>query len=548
MSSVKASGLEMQDTELQYLDREGAPSDQKAGTTLGTVIDDHDMQRMGKAQELKRNLRPVAALSFASVLQATWEFILMSVFFVAVQTSYLTDSSSNYEGLYNGGLPGLFYSYVWTFVGFGFIIASISEMASMAPTSGGQYHWVSEWSSPRYQKFLSYITGWMSVLAWQAGAASGSFLTGTIIQGLISVRDPDYEPQNWQGTLFVFAMVLVIYIFNVYASDIMPILNNLLMILHVLSWAVILIVLWAMAPRRSAEAVFLTEWKNLGGWSSMGLSVMIGQISAIYGSLSSDAAAHMSEEVKDAAINVPTAIAWGYFSNGIMAIILIVTYLFATPSVEDSLNDPTGFPFLYVFKQATSVAGVNGLTAIILLPVIFSNIFFNASTSRQTFAFARDNGLPFAKWISKVDPRRQIPVNAIGLSCIISCALSLINIGSETAFNAIISLNVAALMYTYIISITCVIYRKIWHPDTLPPRRWDMGRWGLAVNIIALLYSWFALFWALWPGDREVTRENFNWSVVIFAGVFIISIGMYFVKGRREYVGPSAIVQSDESR
>ena len=33
------------------------------------------------------------------------------------------------------------------------------EMSSMAPTSGGQYHWVSEFSSPRYQKFLSYITG-----------------------------------------------------------------------------------------------------------------------------------------------------------------------------------------------------------------------------------------------------------------------------------------------------------------------------------------------------------------------------------------------------
>ena len=253
----------------------------------------------------------------------------------------------------------------------------------------------------------------------------------------------------------------------------------------------------------------------------------------------------MSEEVKDAARNVPIAIAWGYFSNGIMAIVLIITYLFATPSVEDSLNDPTGFPFLYVFQNATSTAGVNGLTAIILLPVIFSNILFNASTSRQTFAFARDKGLPFAKWIGKVDVDRKIPVNAIGLSCIISCALSLINIGSETAFNAIISLNVAALMYTYIISISCVIYRKIWHPDTLPPRRWDMGRWGLAVNIIGLLYCCFALFWSLWPSDVHVTLENFNWSVVIFVGVFIISLGMYIVKGRKEYVGPSVIVQKD---
>lgn len=259
----------------------------------------------------------------------------------------------------------------------------------------------------------------------------------------------------------------------------------------------------------------------------------------------SDATAHMSEEVKDAARNVPIAIAWGYFSNGIMAIVLIITFLFAMPSVEDALNDPTGFPFLYVFKNATSTAGVNGLTAITLLTVIFSNILFNASTSRQTFAFARDKGLPFAKWIGKVDPRRQIPVNAIGISCLISCALSLINIGSETAFNAIISLNVAALMYTYIISISCVIYRKVWYPETLPPRRWDMGRWGLAVNIVGLLYCCFALFWSLWPGDVEVTRENFNWSVVIFVGVFIISVGMYFVKGRKEYVGPSVIVQKE---
>ncbi|KAL4948130.1 amino acid/polyamine transporter I [Aspergillus filifer] len=433
------------------------------------------------------------------------------------------------------------WSMIWTFIGFGFIIASLSEMASMAPTSGGQYHWVSEFSSPRYQKSLSYITGWMSVLAWQAGSASGSFLTGTIIQGLITIRNPDYIPENWHGTLFVFAMILVIYIFNVYAADAMPVLNNLLMIFHVLSWCVILIVLWAMAPHRTAKSVF-TEWSNQGGWSSMGISVLIGQISAIYGSLSSDATAHMSEEVSNAGRNVPLAIAWGYFTNGIMAIVLLIAYLFSIPSVEDALGDPTGFPFLYVFRNAVSTAGVNGLTSIILIPVIFSNIFFNASTSRQTFAFARDRGLPFANWIARVDQNRKIPVNAIALSCIISCLLSLINIGSSTAFHAIISLNVAALMYTYIISISCVIYRKLKHPESLPPRRWDMGKWGLPVNVIGLVYSCFALFWSLWPGDRHVTADNFNWSVVIFGGVGVISVLMYVWRGRREYTGPVVIV------
>jgi hypothetical protein len=49
MASVKASGLEMLDTELQSMDRDVASPDPKTGT----VVDDHDMQRMGKAQELK---------------------------------------------------------------------------------------------------------------------------------------------------------------------------------------------------------------------------------------------------------------------------------------------------------------------------------------------------------------------------------------------------------------------------------------------------------------------------------------------------------------
>lgn len=43
----------------------------------GSPQDQNDMNRMGKLQELKRNFRPLAALSFSAVLQATWEFILM---------------------------------------------------------------------------------------------------------------------------------------------------------------------------------------------------------------------------------------------------------------------------------------------------------------------------------------------------------------------------------------------------------------------------------------------------------------------------------------
>ena len=247
----------------------------------------------------------------------------------------------------------------------------------------------------------------------------------------------------------------------------------------------------------------------------------------------------MAEEVKDAARNVPNAIAWGYVANGILALVFMVTYLFALPSVEDALNDPTDFPFIYVFRNAISTPGVNALTSVILVLVIASNISFNASASRQTFSFARDKGLPFANWLSAVDAKKHIPANAILTSCLISVLLSLINLFSSVAFEAIISLNVAALMFTYAVSIACVLYRRVFHPELLPHARWSLGKCsGSIINGIGLLYVLFAMFWSFWPPETPVTLKTFNWNVLIFTAVIFLSLIMYYVQGRRVYSGP----------
>ena len=61
--------------------------------------------------------------------------------------------------LTNGGTGGAIFVFLGTAVGMGFVIASMAEMASMAPTSGGQYHWVSEFAPREHQRFLSYVVG-----------------------------------------------------------------------------------------------------------------------------------------------------------------------------------------------------------------------------------------------------------------------------------------------------------------------------------------------------------------------------------------------------
>jgi amino acid transporter len=121
----------------------------------------------------------------------------------------------------------------------------------------------------------------MSALSWQAGNASGSYLTGSLIQALITINNPDYNPTNWQGTLLMFSMVLVLFLANVFGAKKLPVGQNFLVVMHCSLLVVFVAMYAALAPHVSAVDVF-TTFTNDGNWASMGLSLMIGQITAIY--------------------------------------------------------------------------------------------------------------------------------------------------------------------------------------------------------------------------------------------------------------------------
>lgn len=98
---------------------------------------------MGRDQELVRHFRLFSMVSFVALATAAWELAIFGI------TPSLID----------GGHPSLIYSSIWCFFGFGPIYLSMSEMASMAPIAGAQYHWVSEFAPESMQKTLSYFTG-----------------------------------------------------------------------------------------------------------------------------------------------------------------------------------------------------------------------------------------------------------------------------------------------------------------------------------------------------------------------------------------------------
>ena len=62
-------------------------------------------------------------------------------------------------GLQDGGPAGLIYGFLFCWGGYTAVVASLSELVSVVPTAGGQYHWTFELAPPKYRKFVSYITG-----------------------------------------------------------------------------------------------------------------------------------------------------------------------------------------------------------------------------------------------------------------------------------------------------------------------------------------------------------------------------------------------------
>ena len=53
----------------------------------------------------------------------------------------------------------------------------------------------------------------------------------------------------------------------------------------------------------------------------------------------------------------------------------------------------------------------------------------------------------------QVNPHFHVPANAIAATAVFVCVVSLINVGSTVAFNAVLSLASTAMMGTYLISI-----------------------------------------------------------------------------------------------
>jgi amino acid transporter len=100
----------------------------------------------------------------------------------------------------------------------------------------------------------------------------------------------------------------------------------------------------------------------------------------------------------------------------------------------------------------------------------------------------------------QIHPKYQAPVNAVYCTGGFSFILSLIYIGSPTAFYAITSLMTVALLQCYMFSIGSILWRRIVHPETLPQGTF------MAFRLMRLLL--FGVLWSFVSSPKTGEREE----------------------------------------
>jgi len=98
--------------------------------------------------------------------------------------------------------------------------------------------------------------------------------------------------------------------------------------------------------------------------------------------------------------------------------------------------------------------------------------------------------------------------------------------------------------HRYTICIGCLTLKRL-RGESLPRRPWSLGRWGLAVNMVALCWLVPVFIFTLFPGTVPVRPSSMNYRVLLFGAMVLFSIVYYLLIGRREYISPRERVKRD---
>jgi amino acid transporter len=495
--------------------------------------DSADLARFGYKQELKRSLG------------------LFSSF--AVAFSYISPSTGIFT-LFALGLTTLGGVFIWTWpvVALGqFIVAlNFAEVSSHYPVAGSVFQWTKYLANRSY----SWFTGWMYLFA---GILTVTAVVATLPLALI----PALNGLGWKSlgagsattalhTQLVVALItlVVITVLNIYGVRLVSLINNTGVVFEILGMFVFALILLAFHNHQGFHVVTNSAGFHVG--PSSFLAAMFMSLFVIYGF---DTASTLSEETRDPRRAAPKAVLYSVIGAFIIGGVFLLGALVAIPNLHTATsglgwnpaqvitaNFPSAFATLYLFVVSAAIF-------VCCLSIL-------AATIRLCFGMSRDNQLPISGVLSRVSPSLHTPV----WTCVVVALLSAVPFLKYSGAGTIAIAATGMIYLSYFLgNIVIMAARTRGWPKVSAPFR--LGRWGLLVNAVALLYGGSMLVNFAWPriaSNPEPRQVGLSYGIsflnkipilyTVAIGIAVIGAIYYLITGRRKAFAPITAPSGDD--
>ena len=477
-----------------------------------TNQDARDLRHFGYAQELFRTMGGFSnfAISFS---------IISIITGVATQFDY---------GLEKGGPAEM--SFGWPLVSIFTlaVAASMAELASAFPTSGGTYYWASRLGGPGW----GWFTAWCGIIGLTANVAAVDYGCAVFATPLLRLNG---TPRT---VLCVYFVILLSHgLLNHYGIRLVAWLNDFSVTVHIAGVVLIVGALVFFSPKQPLGFFFERVSSAHGSYA---WAFLLGLLMAQWTLVGYDGSAHVSEETVDPRRRVPWGIVNSVVISAAVGYLLIFALTVSVSNISSALGatDSAGnhIPaMITILGRALGSRAGTAMSWTAVLAMWFCGVTCITSISRVIYAFARDGGMPLSRVWRTVSNVHATPGPAIWLSVVASFIVAI----SSGAFSVVTSMSTVGLYISYIIPIYLgwrVRRTNGW--DEQGP--WHLGRYSNLVNIVAMAWTGFICVILVMP-PNQVAGET-------MLGVGIILAILYFARERQRFTAAavlSAAARSD---
>ncbi|KIA62532.1 APC family permease [Nocardia vulneris] len=490
--------------------------------TERSVSDDSGMEDFGYKESLDRSIGKFASfaagVSYISILTGTFQLF--------------------YFGFGSAG-PAYLWSWPIVFVGQLAVALCFMELAARYPVAGSVYNWSKQLGS----RIVGWSSGWLmltaSIVTLAAVVLALQLNLPRLWSGFQIIGDGTGE-YDYATNAVLLGTIMIVFTTTVNALGVrlMAMINSAGVFIELIAAVLIAIILAANATR-GPQVFFSTHGYGAGEAGGYLGAFLVASLASGYVMYGFDTASSLGEETVEPRRTAPKAILRAVLASFVIGGAILAFAVMAAPDLADPQIGSSSGGLQYIVEQVMWGPLGTIFLCCIVIAVTVCSLAVHTAAIRLTFAMARDNALPFGEKLARVHPKTQTPVIPAVLIGVLAALILVVNIGQPKIFTVLTSIAIIMIYLAYLMVTGPMLSRRLrgqWPPKELAAGGYfTMGRWGMVVNIVAVVWGVGMALNLAWPRQSVYGTPWYNtWGAFVYIGAILAAgLAWYGIKGRK---------------